>query len=171
MAARQSTGTNEIQDIQRRMAQIRLDLHADVRETVQGAQSLTDWRSVVKSRPWLCVGVALASGYLLVPKRRPERPAIVTVAGLAPGQSLAAPAMVPSRSAGRATFGIALSLVAPILVRAAQSYAAQHLETWLANHPFPPVGPRPQGPSGDEGARPAGPTFHTPRFRDPGRAD
>src|SRR5579875_3878803 len=73
----------DIGEIQRRMAQIRRELHEDVREAVKGAQSLTDWRSQVRNHPWLALGAATLVGYLIVPKRHPA-PAIVAVAPPAP---------------------------------------------------------------------------------------
>ena len=80
MATAKSTPA-DINEIQRRMAQIRRDLHEDVREVVKGAQSLTDWRSQVRSHPWLALGAAAALGYFVVPKRNPApAPAIVAVA-------------------------------------------------------------------------------------------
>ena len=51
MATAKSTPA-EINEIQRRMAQIRRELHEEVREAVKGAQSLTDWRSQVRHHPW-----------------------------------------------------------------------------------------------------------------------
>ena len=62
----------EINEIQRRMAQIRHELHEEVREAVKGAQSLTDWRSQVRNHPWLALGAAAVMGYMIVPRRRRE---------------------------------------------------------------------------------------------------
>ena len=67
MPAAKPTTSMDISDIQRRMAQIRHDMHQEVQGAVKGAQSLTDWRSLVKSHPWLSISVASVVGYLLVP--------------------------------------------------------------------------------------------------------
>ena len=79
MATANSTISAEISDIQRRMAQVRHEMHQEVQGAVKGARSLTDWRSLVRSHPWLSLGVAAAAGYLIVPKRRWETPAVTAV--------------------------------------------------------------------------------------------
>ena len=163
--------STEIQDIQRRMAQIRHEMHEEVRGAVMGAQSLVDWRSAVRNRPWLSVGLAAAAGYVLVPKRRPPAVPIVTVAGLSPGQAIPTPtaeAATGGRGSVRDTLGIVFSLVAPVVVRAAQSYVAHHLENWLAAHPVRLGGGPSGGQSTGDGSRPAGPPLSTQRFREPG---
>lgn len=130
MATAKSTPA-DVTEIQRRMAQIRHELHEDVREAVKGAQSLTDWRSQVRNHPWLALGAAAAVGYFLVPRRHPA-PAIVAVAP-------AAPVVQPSAEAPRkkrwGLIGSAVGLLAPIAVRAAQNYAIQYLEQWIASQP------------------------------------
>jgi hypothetical protein len=126
----------EIIEIQRRMAQVRRELHEEVREAVKGAQSLTDWKSQVRNHPWLALGAAAAVGYLVVPRRQQRAPAIVTLAPAA-----AVPAATPSSQAEpekRKRWGLigsAIGLMAPIAVRAAQNYAIQYLETWIAAQP------------------------------------
>jgi hypothetical protein len=137
MATAKSTPTAEMNDIQRRMAQIRRELHEEVTGAVKGARSLTDWRSQVRNHPWLALGAVAAVGYMLVPKRRrSETPTIVTVNPVAagPGVGSSSPAS-PSNPPRKGRFGIlasAFSLAAPIAVRAAQNYAIQYLEQWLA---------------------------------------
>ena len=131
MATAKSTPA-EITEIQRRMAQIRREMHEDVREAVKGAQSLTDWRSQVRNHPWAALGAAAVLGYLIVPKRHPApAPAIVAVAPAA-----AAPAVAePPRKKRWGLIGSAIGLLAPIAVRAAQNYAIQYLEQWIAAQP------------------------------------
>ncbi len=140
MATAKSIPTADMNEIQRRMAQVRHELHEEVREAVKGAQSMTDWRSQVRNHPWLALGTAAAVGYLVVPKRRqPEAPTIVTVnpvaAGLGVDSSSPAPPSTPPRGNRLGILGSAFSLVAPIAVRAAQNYAIQYLEQWLAALP------------------------------------
>jgi hypothetical protein len=132
----------DISDIQRRMAQIRHDMHQEVQGAVKGAQSLTDWRSFVTSHPWLSISVASVVGYLIVPARRSTSPTIVTVAH--PSSDPRSPTVGPdqksaSKLSGWSILGTAFSLLAPIAVRGAQSYVLGHLEQFLAQHPFPPV--------------------------------
>jgi hypothetical protein len=127
---------DEITDIQRRMAEIRHELHQDVQEAVKGAQALADWRSPVRSHPWLALGAAAAVGFLVVPKRRPApAPPIVAVAPAALSAEAIQPLPAESRRKRWGVFGAAFGLLAPIAVRAAQNYAIQYLEQWIANQP------------------------------------
>jgi hypothetical protein len=170
MATAKSTATTEITDIQRQMAQIRHELHIEVREAVKGAQSWTDWRSLVRNHPWLTLGAATAVGYLIVPRRRAESPTIVAVSPPAAGLAPAAPVPPEVRPRGRrwGLLGTAFSLLAPLAVRAAQNYALQSLERWMAQQPHGP-GPIPTGanPRPGGGARPAAPWDPAARPRDP----
>jgi hypothetical protein len=137
----------EIEDIQRRMAQIRHDMHGEVMNAVKGAQSLTDWRSLVRNHPWLTLGAATAVGYLLVPRRRSETPTIVAVNPVAPAVAASAePAKSSAKTNGKgwSVMGTVFSLAAPIVVRAAQNYAMQYVEDLLARHQFPAEGPEPE---------------------------
>jgi hypothetical protein len=136
MATAKSTPA-EILEIQRRMAQVRHELHEDVREAVKGAQELTDWRSQVRNHPWLALGAAVAVGYLIVPRRREPAPAIVTVAPAAAAvpSSAAVPQAAAPEKKRWGLIGSAFGLLAPIAVRAAQNYAIQYLEQWIATQP------------------------------------
>jgi hypothetical protein len=58
-------------DIVKRMQNVRREVSDDVKGLVQSARTLTDWRYHVRHHPWLCAGLALGAGYLLVPKKRP----------------------------------------------------------------------------------------------------
>ena len=138
MPAAKPMTSMDVSDIQRRMAQIRHDMHQEVQGAVKGAQSLTDWRSLVTSHPWLSVSVASAVGYLLVPTRRSMSPTIVTVAH--PSSDLRAATAVPdqkpsSKLGGWSILGTAFSLLAPIAVRGAQSYVLAHSSSFsLSTH-------------------------------------
>ena len=55
--------------ILRRMEEVRCDVDEDVQEIVEGARDMGDWRHYVKNYPWVCLGAALAAGYLIVPRR------------------------------------------------------------------------------------------------------
>jgi len=140
MATANSTISAEISDIQRRMAQVRREMHQEVQGAVKGAQALTDWRALVRGHPWLALGVAAAAGYLLVPRRRRETPTVV-----GPGAPVEAAAAAPdqpaqARRAGPSTIGTVFDLLAPIAVRAAQNFALQYLEQWLEALPLHPGG-------------------------------
>ncbi len=119
----------------------------------RAAQLLTDWRSQVKSHPWIALGTAAAVGYLIVPKRRrPEAPTQVTFSPPAATFAAVAPVAAPAPKKSRpGILGSAFGLVAPIAVRAAQNYAMQYLEQYLAGRQF---GPGPSGSEPGAGPRP-----------------
>lgn len=170
-----ASATDEIEDIRRHMAQIRRELHDDVRGVVEGAEAATDWRRYLTAYPWVTLGVALAVGYLVVPKRRRSTGEIVReVVEKAPRTAQRVVEVPESRETSRkkkgwGVMGALFGLLSPVAVRFAQGYALQYLEGWLAQHPmagFPAMGPEPQGaqasprrePPGSPGPQPgAGP--------------
>ena len=147
--------STDISDIQRRMAQIRHDMHQEVQGAVKGAQSLTDWRSFVTNHPWLSISVASVVGYLVVPTRQSTSPTIVTVAH--PSSEHLTPATAldqrhQPRPSGWSIMGTAFSLLAPVAVRGAQNYILGHLEQWLSQHPLPAgPGEAPERPAREGG--------------------
>jgi hypothetical protein len=56
-------------EAQMQMRQIRNDIDQGVEEMVGNARSMFDWRHYVRTYPWVCLGTAVALGYLIVPKR------------------------------------------------------------------------------------------------------
>jgi len=74
----------EAAEIQREMREIRADLRDDVHDIVESAHKMADWTQYVTAYPWLCVGAALAAGYLVVPQRavimRPDADAMIELA-------------------------------------------------------------------------------------------
>jgi hypothetical protein len=61
--------TNSASEVQRQMREVRAELREDVQELVVNAQDMADWTIYVRAYPWLCVGAALAAGFLVVPSR------------------------------------------------------------------------------------------------------
>jgi hypothetical protein len=61
--------TTDAETIQRQMREVRAELREDVQELVVSARDMADWTNYVKAYPWLCVGGALALGFLIVPQR------------------------------------------------------------------------------------------------------
>jgi hypothetical protein len=51
------------------MREVRAELREDVKELVVSAHEMADWTNYVKAYPWLCVGAALAAGFMIVPSR------------------------------------------------------------------------------------------------------
>lgn len=115
--------------IRRRMEAVRCDLDEDVQEIVEGARDMGDWRSYVRSYPWVCLGAAAVAGYLIVPRRPWE--ALARLANQ--GRALAS-SQLP-RQGGAS--GMLLSLVSNLAMRAVSSYALQQV-----GRLFPPAGPK-----------------------------
>jgi hypothetical protein len=154
-----STAPSEPDEIRRNMAQIRRDLHNDVRGVVEGAEAATDWRRFIRNFPWASMGVAVAVGYLIVPRKHQA----ITTMQIAPAEIARAIASEPSNPVeakkSKGLLGSVFGLVAPIAFRAAQGYALQFAEQWMAQkvaqqmaqHPdlasaFGVQNPEPQGP-------------------------
>jgi hypothetical protein len=170
MATSKPSNSVEIEDIQRRMAQLRHDMHGEVLGAVKGARSLTDWRSLARNYPFLTLGVATAIGYLVVPRRRSTAPTIVAVHATAPE----AAALVEPQKQGEKTkgsgwsiMGTVFALVAPIAVRAAQNYTMRYIEGLLAQHESPPGQTERDGGRPDNGTRSTAPLGSAGRFREP----
>jgi hypothetical protein len=127
-----STAPPEIDDIRRKMAQIRRDLHSDVQGVVQGAEAATDWRRFIRTYPWASMGVALAVGYLVIPKRHQATTLQIAPAEIARAVAIEPPKAPEPEKKGKGWLGTAFGLVAPIALRAVQGYALQFAEQWMA---------------------------------------
>lgn len=108
------------------MAQVRHELSEDVDDVVENAKELADWRHYVRKYPFVCVGAALAVGYLVVPQRiEIVSPSASQLEKLAQRDHLV---VKPSPSAGPASPGWKsklLSFGANLLLRSAMTYAGQ----------------------------------------------
>jgi uncharacterized membrane protein YkvA (DUF1232 family) len=166
-----STVPYEVDAIRRQMAEIRRELHEDVREVVATAEAVTDWRAYLSRYPWVALGAAFAVGYLVVPRR--HRP-VATRADLSEvreavesaRQTVVEAAMGKDEGAARrrkGLIGAALGMLTPLALRAAQGYALKYLEHWIAAqqmaaaHAGPPPYPGPQGPPRPGPGRAPGP--------------
>jgi hypothetical protein len=166
-----STAPPEIDEIRRQMAQIRRDLHADVQGVVEGAEAATDWRRYVRSYPWASLGLALTVGYLIVPRRRRTPTPLQAAPALANAIVPAEPprSAEPEKKKRQGLLGAALGMLAPVAFRAAQGYALQFAEQWLAgkmaeqvqNHPnlAAVLGGRAERPPGPRAEQPGRPRF------------
>jgi ElaB/YqjD/DUF883 family membrane-anchored ribosome-binding protein len=168
-----SPDTNDVDEIRRRMALIRHELHEDVREVVATAEAATDWRYYVSRYPWVSLGTAFALGYFIVPRRRRSLAGIATksdISKVADAVESARQSVIETatekaetRKKGRGLLSMALGLAAPLAMRAARSYLVSFAENWIAQQQTmaqtqagpPPVTPRP--PGGANPGRPTGP--------------
>jgi hypothetical protein len=130
-----ATATDDIEEIRRRMAQIRRELHEDVKEVVEGAEEVTDWRRYVKLYPWAATGAAFATGYLIVPKRRRSVPRDVArqsdVAEVREELRQAREPEPEAKKRRKSLIGAALGMLAPLALRAAKNYAMGYMEQWI----------------------------------------
>ena len=67
-----SAATPTAEDLQRQMQQVRREMGDDVQVMVDNAREMTDWTWYVRTYPWVCLGAAVAVGYLVVPSRTPR---------------------------------------------------------------------------------------------------
>ncbi len=158
MATVNPANSTEISEIQRRMAEIRHDIHADVIGAVQGVRSLTDWRGLARGYPLVTLGIAIGVGYLVVPRRRRDSSTFVGVEAPAAAPATMIHRQESSAHVGRSTssvLGTIFALVAPVAVRAAQNYAMHSVEAWLAQSAFRPSEHENDGRAVAESARTA----------------
>jgi hypothetical protein len=122
--------------IRLRMDQVRSDLDEDVQEIVEGARDMGQWRHYVKSYPWVCAGLAVAAGYLIVPRRAVgmlrDSSALAQLASQ--GGQLATSHLLAKGSVG----GKLLELAADLALRGISRYVAQQAGNLFAT---PVAGP------------------------------
>ncbi len=113
----------ETQAIRQRMEAVRCELDEDVQLIVEGARDMGEWRSYVRSYPWVCLGAALAVGYWIVP-RRPYgmQPDAQTLAELANQSRLLVTANSPPKGGAR---GILLAFVGNLVLRGVSAFVGQ----------------------------------------------
>ena len=107
---KEGQGGHESEEILRRMKEIRSDLDEDVQEIVEQARAMQDWRTYMKSHPWVAVG------YILVPNRRVRVEANATV-------------QEPTRKLG----GV-LAFVGQMVFREVVSYVGRQASDSILNH-------------------------------------
>jgi hypothetical protein len=150
--------TNEVEEIRRQMAELRLDLHRDVRSVRAGTEAATNWRYYVKHYPWPCLAAAVAVGYFIVP-RRPAPVKVVTRPAAEAGED-----QVERKAKKAGLAAMAFGFLGPIALRAAQNYAINRLNTWMTEQgislldtPGPAVGPQPSPQPSSAPTRPRTP--------------
>lgn len=114
-------------EIRARMSQIRSEFRQDVREVVQAAEQLTDWRSYVRSNPWVFMAAAATLGYFAVPPRYAGRH--VDEDKLKDLLASSAPAQQVRKSS---LLGAAIGLIGPLVMRQAMGIASAKLQEYLA---------------------------------------
>lgn len=113
--------------IRERMKLVRHEISDDVDEIVESTRDMTDWRSYVKRYPWVCLGVAVAAGIFVVPKRVSLiAPDADTLLKLAKRKKLVVEPK-PKAKAKSGVSGALLSLMTNAALRGGMAYAGQML--------------------------------------------
>jgi hypothetical protein len=151
-----ATALNDSDEIRRRMAQIRRELHVDIQEVVAGAEAVVDWRRHIRTYPWAAVGAAVVVGYLVVPKRRRSVPRdVARQSDVAAVREVLEQGIEPEIEEKKrpSLIASAFKMLAPLAWRVAQNYALGSVDQWMAAQqyhapteagppPPPPPGPR-----------------------------
>lgn len=119
----------EVTTIQARMKELRRDLDDDVQDIVEDARDMRDWRSYVRTYPWLCLGAAVAAGYLIVPRRTSGFPSVGQAAAELASQGRSKVKTLPPAAAAGRTL---LTTVGNLVIRELTSYALQQASKILA---------------------------------------
>lgn len=142
-----ASNTDSVDDLRRRMAQIRQRLHQDMQGVVAGAEAASDWKHYVRIYPWAALGVAFAAGFLIVPRRRrsvtrtAEKAAEAVVAKLtdtvegaegAVKKTAKAVKDAPPETKKKGLIAAGFSLLVPVVWKFAQNYALGYVENWIA---------------------------------------
>ena len=105
------------------MQQLRCEIDGDMEDMAASARTMVDWKHYVKTYPWVCLGTAVALGFLIVPKRSTAiRPDLATLTELARTGHLV---VKPAPAATRGLVDALLATVASIAVRKATAYLGQ----------------------------------------------
>lgn len=122
--------SHESKVILQRMEAVRGDLDTAVQGIVEGVRDMGDWRSYVRTYPWICLGTVVAAGFVIVPRHRlGMQLAARQLAELAEQSRLHAPSNAALKGGVR---GAALTFAGNLLVRCVLSYARQQASKLLA---------------------------------------
>lgn len=158
-----STVTNDADEIRRRMAAIRRELHEDVREVVATAEAATDWKRYLTMYPWASLGAAFALGYWIVPRKRRAQVSLAGVATQADlsrvrdavestrqtvAESVKGHDVEAKTERKKGLIGAAFAMLAPLAWRTIQGYGMKYLEQWIMQQQWQAMqaGPHPDQP-------------------------
>ena len=123
--------------ILQRMEEVRCDVDEDVQEIVEGARDMGKWRYYVRSYPWLCLGAALAVGYLIVPRRSiGPQPNSAKPDDVANASHLHQP---PASTLSGNVRGVLVPFVGNLVMRAVTAYVGQQAGKLFANETVEPA--------------------------------
>jgi len=61
--------TSDVEQLREEMRRLRSHMDADVDSFVENTRDLFNWHSYFQKAPWLCLGAAAVTGYLLIPSK------------------------------------------------------------------------------------------------------
>jgi hypothetical protein len=115
--------SHQTKAIRQRMEEVRCDLDQDVQGIVEGARNMRDWRSYVRTYPWVCAGAALAVGYWITPRRHVAmQPNAETIAAFVEQGRLAATSLVTPLGKAR---GLLLRSLGNLVIQGVSAYVGQ----------------------------------------------
>lgn len=122
------------ESVRARMQQLRCEIDGDMENMAASARTMVDWKHYVKTYPWVCLGAAVALGFLIVPKRSSAiRPDVATLTELARTGHLV---VEPAPAATHGLIDALLATVANIAVRKATAYLGERAGRLLGmTHP------------------------------------
>jgi hypothetical protein len=121
------------------MQQLRCDIDGGMEDVAASARSMVDWKHHVKTYPWVCLGAAVALGFLIVPKRsKTIRSDAATLAELAKTGHLV---VSPAPSVARGAIEAILVAAANVALRKGAAYLAENTQRLLGTT-SPPRGTR-----------------------------
>ncbi len=123
---------NNADEIRRRMGEIRRDLRREMKGMAANVNAMTDWRQYVRLYPWAALGVAVAVGYLVVPRRYK-----LLTNGLSSHDLSKIDVLVKSLTREKQGGPVArvFQLLARTALGAAEAYAIQYVKKSLAGAP------------------------------------
>jgi len=109
--------------VRERMQQLRCEIDGDMEDVSASARTMVDWKHYVKTYPWVCLGAAVALGFLIVPKRsKAIRPDLAIPTELTKTGHLV---VKPAPTAARGLVDALVATVVGIAVREATAYLGQ----------------------------------------------
>jgi hypothetical protein len=145
------TSPTNVDAIRRQMSRIRRKHRTPVGDVLSDARRVATLGRYLRPLAWAALGAAAATAICTVTKRRARVPSgAAALMGAAEGPHQAANGVAGDSERPKAQQGIldnAWNLVAPVIVRAAQDYALQCLEQWIAQGHGTTASPMPRGPS------------------------
>ena len=125
-------GSHDIDEIYHRMAVIRREHHANVRESVAGAEAMADWGRFTWTYPWIALGAAAAAGCLIIASGHQKASANTPNPADGPQADAGATGVRAEREErSRPIRNLLLGawdLLSPVAVRAGQNYLLRWLE-------------------------------------------